>query len=169
MTTSSPLQSSRYLVSTDKSLLNLDVIHGFLTNCHWAKGISRELVARSIEHSLCFGVYEVLPDGKLQQAGFARVISDYATFAYLSDVFILEDYRGQDLSILLLEKIMSHPDLQGLRRWLLVTTYAHGLYEKFGFSAPAHPEKFMEIFIPNLYEKEAALTALIKEEKTAVK
>ncbi|MDW8464872.1 MAG: GNAT family N-acetyltransferase [Chloroherpetonaceae bacterium] len=160
---------SKYLVSTDKSLLDIDAIHGFLTNCHWAKGISRELVVRSIEHSLCFGVYEMWPDGARKQAGFARVISDFATFAYLSDVFILEEYRGRDLSMLLLEKIMSHPDLQGLRRWLLVTTYAHGLYEKFGFSAPAHPEKFMEIFIPNLYEREKALTALTVEEKIEVK
>ncbi|PIO48692.1 MAG: GNAT family N-acetyltransferase [[Chlorobium] sp. 445] len=157
--------ASRYIVSTDKALLDVDTIHGFLTNCHWARGISRQLVVRSIEHSLCFGVYEILPSGARKQAGFARVISDYTTFAYLSDVFILEEYRGQDLAIVLLEKIMNHPDLQGLRRWLLVTTYAHGLYEKFGFSAPAHPEKFMEIFIPNLYEKEATLTALIKGEK----
>ncbi|MFN3427689.1 MAG: GNAT family N-acetyltransferase [Candidatus Thermochlorobacter sp.] len=159
--------ASKYIVSTDKALLDVDTIHSFLTNCHWAKGISRELVVRSIEHSLCFGVYEVLLGGALKQAGFARVISDYTTFAYLSDVFILEEYRGQDLAILLLQKIMNYPDLQGLRRWLLVTTYAHGLYEKFGFSAPAHPEKFMEIFIPNLYEKEATLTALIQGEKVA--
>lgn len=155
---------TRYFVSADKSLLDIETIHGFLTNSHWAKGIGRDLVEKSIRHSLCFGVYEIQNDGSTKQVGFARVISDFATFAYLSDVFVLETHRGNDLSKLLLGEIMKHPDLQGLRRWMLVTTYARGLYERFGFSAPAHPEKIMEIFVPNLYEKEAELLGAIQPE-----
>ncbi|MFQ3596973.1 MAG: GNAT family N-acetyltransferase [Chloroherpetonaceae bacterium] len=157
---------AKYFVSSDKSLLDLDVIHTFLTNCHWAKGISRELVEKSIQHSLCFGVYE-MAEGVRTQIGFARVISDFATFAYLSDVFVLESHRGNDLSKLLLSEIMKHHELQGLRRWMLVTTNAHGLYEQFGFSAPMHPEKIMEIFVPNLYEREAELLGSIGSEKNS--
>lgn len=145
-----------FFISAEKSFLEIETIHSFLTNCPWAKGISRELVEKSIQHSLCFGVY-ALQNDKRKQVGFARVISDFATFAYLSDVFILEAYRGFDLSKMLMNEIMKHQDLQGLRRWMLITTNAHGLYEKFGFSAPLHPEKVMEIFVPSLYEKEAEL------------
>ncbi len=97
-----------FLISTDPARLDLDVIHGFLTNCYWAKGIPREVVARSIEHSLCFGVY----DGSGAQVGFARVISDFATVAYLGDVFVLESHRGRGLSKALMECIMQHPALQ---------------------------------------------------------
>ncbi len=154
-----------YVVSCDKSLLDVDVIHAFLTNCHWAKGISRELVEKSIRNSLCFGIYEMV-DGVRTQVGFARVISDFATFAYLSDVFVLESHRGNDLSKQLLSEIMKHPELQGLRRWRLVTTNAHGLYEQFGFSAPMNPEKIMEIFVPNLYEREAELLRSLDSENT---
>jgi GNAT superfamily N-acetyltransferase len=156
--------TDRFFVSDDKSLLNIDVIHGFLTDCPWAKGISKELVEKSIENSICFGVHERVGENheNFRQVGFARVISDSATFAYLSDVFVLEDVRGNDLSKLLMEKIMGCKSLQGLRRWLLVTTSAHGLYEKFGFDAPAAPEKFMEIFIPNLYQKQAELESLLQ-------
>ncbi len=156
---------TEYLVSCDKSWIDLDVVHNFLTNCHWAKGVSRELVEKSIRNSLCFGVYE-LCEGKRRQIGFARVISDFATFAYLSDVFVLESHRGNDLSKQLLSEIMKHPELQGLRRWMLVTTNAHGLYEQFGFSAPMNPEKIMEIFVPNLYEKEAELLGSVKSATT---
>jgi N-acetylglutamate synthase-like GNAT family acetyltransferase len=145
-----------FFISADKSLLDLDAIHGFLTACPWAKGMSRELVEKSIRHSLCFGAYE-RAQGAIKQVGFARVISDFSTFAYLSDVFVLESHRGNDLSKRLLNEIMKHPDLQGLRRWMLITTNARGLYEKFGFSSPLYPEKVMEIFVPNLYEKEAEL------------
>ncbi len=104
-----------FVISTDRGRLDLDVIHGFLTNCYWAKGIPREVVARSIEHSLCFGVY----DGSGAQVGFARVISDFATVAYLGDVFVLESHRGRGLSKWLMECIMQHPALQNLRRWIL--------------------------------------------------
>src|SRR5258708_217657 len=137
-----------FLISTDRGRLDLDVIHDFLTNCYWAKGIAREVVGRSIEHPLCFGVY----DGGGVQVGFARVVSDLATFAYIADVFVLESHRGQGLGKLLLECIMQHPQLQGLRRWTLSTLDAHGLYSQFGFTPPKWPERYMEILRLNMYE-----------------
>jgi GNAT superfamily N-acetyltransferase len=137
-----------FLITTDRARLNLDVIHGFLTNCYWCKGISRELVARSIEHSLCFGIYD-----KDAQVGFARVISDFATHAYIGDVFVLESYRGRGLSKWLMECILRHPQLQGLRRWSLVTGDAHGLYSQFGFTPLQAPERWMEIHNLDVYAK----------------
>ena len=137
-----------YVISTDKSRLDLVVIHNFLTNSYWAPGIPIEIVKRSIEHSLALGVYK----GDAQ-IGFARVITDYATFAYIGDVFILEEFRGQGLSKWLMEVIVAHPDLQGLRRWLLLTRDAHGLYKKTGFTEPRAPERYMEKFFPDVYEK----------------
>jgi len=137
-----------FLLSTDPARLDLDLIHGFLTNCYWAKGIPREVVARSIEHSLCFGVY----DGRGAQAGFARVVSDFATVAYLGDVFIVESYRGRWLSKWLMECIVQHPALQGLRRWILLTRDAHGLYSQVGFTPLKAPERYMELHRPDVYE-----------------
>jgi GNAT superfamily N-acetyltransferase len=137
-----------YLLTTDPALLDLDVIHGFLTNCYWAKGIPRETVVRSVEHSLCFGIY----DGSRAQVGFARVISDFATIAYLGDVFILDSHRGQGLGTWMMECITSHPLLQGLRRWILLTRDAHALYSKFGFTPLKAPERFMELHRPDVYE-----------------
>jgi GNAT superfamily N-acetyltransferase len=134
-----------YLTSTDKSRLDLTVIHGFLTTSYWAAGVSMDVVRRSIEHSLAFGVYK----GE-QQVGFARIITDYTTFAYLSDVFILEPFRGQGLSKWLLGVIVAHPELQGMRRWILHTRDAHGLYQKVGFTEPAYPDRYMERFFPNI-------------------
>src|SRR6202048_3778160 len=119
-----------FLISTNRGLLDLDVIRGFLTNSYWAKGISREVVARSIEHSLCFGIY----DAKGSQVGFARVISDRATYAYLGDLFVLESHRGRGLSKWLMECIVRHPALQNLRCWILLTRDAHALYSQFGFT-----------------------------------
>jgi GNAT superfamily N-acetyltransferase len=136
------------LISTDRERLSLDVIHGFLTNCYWAKGIPRETVARSIEHSLCFGIY----DGGGAQVGFARVVSDFATVAYLGDVFVLESQRGRGLSKWLMECIVQHPALQNLRRWILLTRDAHGLYSQFGFSPVKAPERYMELHRPDVYE-----------------
>jgi GNAT superfamily N-acetyltransferase len=128
------------VVTTDRSRLDLDVIHGFLTTSYWAKGIPRETVARSMEHSLCFGAFD---EGR--QVGFARVVSDRTTFAYICDVFALESHRGHGVGKSLMAAIMSHPELQGLRRWTLFTRDAHGLYRQFGFGAAAYPERLMEV------------------------
>ncbi len=139
-----------FLLSTDSARLNHDVIHNFLTNCYWAKGIPREIVVRSIEHSLCFGVY----DGTGAQVAFARVISDFATIAYLGDVFVLESHRGQGLGKWMMECIMQHRALQGLRRWILLTRDAHGLYAEFGFKALQAPDRYMELHNADVYEKD---------------
>jgi GNAT superfamily N-acetyltransferase len=139
-----------FLISTESPRLDLDMIHGFLCQSYWAKGIPREVVARSIENSLCFGVYT-----GHQQIGFARVVSDYATYAYIGDVFVLEPYRGKGLSKWLMECIVNHPSLQKLRRWSLVTKDAHGLYEKFGFAPLTEPSRYMELFRANVYAEAA--------------
>jgi GNAT superfamily N-acetyltransferase len=137
-----------FLLSTSRKRLNLDVVHGFLTKCYWAHGIPREVVARSIEHALCFGIY----DGEGAQVGFARVISDFATIAYLGDVFVLEKHRGRGLGKWLMECIVQHPALQNLRRWILTTRDAHGLYSQFGFTPVTAPERYMELHRSNVYE-----------------
>ena len=145
----SELQESNrgeFLISTDRGRLELETIHAFLTDCYWAKGIPKEVVARSLQHSLCFGIYA----GK-KQVGFARVISDYATYAYIGDVFVLEEYRGHGLGKWLMKCIMEHPRLQGLRRWSLVTRDAHGLYGQFGFQPLKSPERWMEAHFPDVY------------------
>jgi GNAT superfamily N-acetyltransferase len=141
-------QRNGFLISTDRARLDLNLIHGFLRNCYWCKGVSREIVARSIEHSLCFGIYD-----KDEQVGFARVISDFATYAYIGDVFVLEHYRGRGLSKWLMECILQHPQLQGLPRWSLVTGDAHGLYSQFGFTPLQAPERWMEIHNRDVYAK----------------
>ena len=134
-------------ISTDKKKLDLDMIHGFLSGqSYWAKGIPMKLVKKSIKHSICFGVFV----GK-KQVGFARVVSDRATFAYIADVFILEDYRGQGLSRALMQAITSHKKFQNFRRWMLISADAHFLYEKFGFNVVAKPERFMEKHKSNMY------------------
>ena len=137
-----------YLISTDKRLLDVPVIHTFLAHSYWAAGIPLEVVKRSIENSLAFGLYE----GE-RQIGFARVITDRATFAYLADVFILEDFRGLGLGAWLIEAVMSHPELQGLRRWMLVTKDAHKLYRKSGFADLKNPASIMEKTDPTVYSK----------------
>jgi len=136
-----------FRISTDPARLDLGLIHGFLSGSYWARGIPREVVERSVRGSLCFGLYE---EGG-SQVGFARVITDRATFAYLADVFVLESQRGRGLSKWLLERILAHPDLQGLRRFLLGTKDAHGLYARFGFAPPKDPSLWMEIFRPDAY------------------
>ena len=142
------MSQPEYSISTDRSRFDLELICKFLTNCYWAKGVPRHIVQRSIENSLCFGVFT----GN-RQVGFARVVTDYATYAYMGDVFIIESHRGQGLSKRLMEKIIEHPQLQGLRRWSLVTRDAHGLYEQFGFTPLAAPEKYMELHNPNVYKR----------------
>jgi len=135
-----------FTVSTDPVRLDLDVIHRYLTTSYWAAGIPRDLVERSMENSLCFGVYD--PEG--HQAGFARVVTDLATFGYVADVFVLDAYRGRGLSKWLMECILDHPDLRDMRRWHLVTRDAHGLYARFGFAEPA-AGKHMERVRANPY------------------
>ncbi|MET3499450.1 GNAT superfamily N-acetyltransferase [Mucilaginibacter rubeus] len=133
-----------FMISTDKNLLNVDGIYDYLNNeSYWAKGIPRQKLARAIENSMCFGIYL-----KNEQVGFARVVSDNATFAYICDVFILPGYRGIGLSKWLVQTIVKHPDLKGLRRWSLATKDAHNLYSQFGFSPISRPETWMEIFTP---------------------
>jgi len=141
-------RKGEFVLSTDPGQLDVDFIHGFLTQSYWAKGIPREVVARSIENSLCFGVYA---QGK--QVAFARIISDFATYAYLGDVFVIEPYRGHGLGKWMMECIRQHPRLQGLRRWTLLTRDAHGLYEQFGFTPLKKPERYMELHDPEVYER----------------
>jgi GNAT superfamily N-acetyltransferase len=137
-----------FTITTEKEKLDIDLIHSFLNRTYWAEGISKETIRRSIEGSLCFGVYE-----NDKQVGFARMITDRATFAYLADVFIIEEYRGRGLSKWLMEVIMSHPDLQRLRRMILATKDAHGLYEKFGFTPLINVERWMHILDPDVYKR----------------
>ena len=141
-------QVDGFVISTDAARLDLDVIHGFLTTSYWAEGIPREIVARAIANSLCFGIYQ-----GARQVGFARVVSDYATFAYIADVFVVESHRGRGLSKALMAAVVSHPHLQGFRRWLLGTRDAHGLYRKFGFDAPPYPDRMMERADPDIYRR----------------
>jgi GNAT superfamily N-acetyltransferase len=136
----------QYSITTDPQMLDVDAIHAFLSRSFWAEGIPKETVARAIANSLCFGVF----DGKAQ-VGFARVVTDRATFAYLCDVYILESHRGRGLGKWLIETVMAHPDLQGLRRFQLVTRDAHGLYRRHGFESPLNPERHMEIFRHGMY------------------
>ncbi|MGB0060577.1 GNAT family N-acetyltransferase [Candidatus Binatus sp.] len=148
MTAMVVMEMGRFLISTDRAKLDLDVIHKFLARSYWAAGVPRATVVRSIENSLCFGVY----DGA-EQVGFARIISDFATFAYIADVFILEPYRERGLGKELMASIMAHPDLQGLRRWSLATRDAHGLYAQYGFTALENPSRMMEIANPEVYSR----------------
>ena len=129
---------SKILLSTDKSKLDITTIHNFLKTSYWAKDVPIAVVEKSISNSLCFGVYELD-----KQIGFARVISDYATFAYFSDVFILEAYRGQGLGTWLIKSILEYSELQNLRTWLLTTADAHELYRQFGFKSLPLPERLM--------------------------
>jgi len=137
---------SNLSIDTDPNRLDLDVIHGFLANSYWARGIPRETVEQAVRNSFCFGLY----DGD-RQVGFARVVTDYATFAYLADVFVLESHRGHGLGKRLIDAVMTHAKLQGFRRWLLATRDAHELYTRVGFKPLAVPERFMELHVPDVY------------------
>ncbi|MBC3540850.1 GNAT family N-acetyltransferase [Rufibacter sediminis] len=144
---------SGFFLSFDKDLLQLETIHGFLRQVYWSKDIPRQVVKRAIDHSLCVGVYF---EGK--QVAFARLITDYTTFAYLCDVFVLEDYRGNGLSKWMIKAFRAHPELQKLRRWMLATQDAHDLYSQFGFEPLPHPERFMQLHSPDVYQRQPQRT-----------
>lgn len=149
MTEDSLPQFGEYTISTDRDRLDINVIHKFLsTSSYWAQGIPVETIERSIKSSLCFGVFH-----GSKQVGFARVITDYATWGVIADVFVVEEHRGRGLSKRLMDAIMKHPDLQGLRSWVLATKDAHGLYSQFGFAPLKSPEWFMAIQNPGMYLK----------------
>ena len=135
-----------YEITTDKRRLNVAAIHAFLSHSYWSPGVPLSVVQRAIDNSLCFGILL-----QQEQIGFARVITDKATFAYLADVYVLESHRGKGLSKWLLQEIQRHEDLQGLRRFMLATKDAHGLYAAFGFTPLANPSRMMERFDPNVY------------------
>lgn len=135
-----------YEISTDGHRLDMEVIHGFLVSSYWSPGVPRAIVERAVQNSLCFGVYH-----GAAQVGLARVVTDKATFALLADVFILEAHRGKGLSKCLMRCVVGHEDLQGLRRFLLLTSDAHGLYRQFGFESLGNPARFMEILRQDLY------------------
>jgi GNAT superfamily N-acetyltransferase len=137
-----------FVVSADPAKLDAAAIHDFLTHCYWSEGIPRATVERALKHSLCFGLF----DAGIQ-IGFARVISDYATYAYLCDVYVLESYRGKGLGTWLMSCVMKHPDLQGLRRFTLLTRDAHRLYRKFGFAESKNPSRYMEIHDAQVYKR----------------
>jgi GNAT superfamily N-acetyltransferase len=141
------------LVSTDQARLDIETIHGFLTGAYWAQGVPREVVERSIRHSICFGAF----DGD-RQVGFARVITDRATFAYVADVFVLPSHRGQNIGKHLMACINSHPELQNLRLWALFTRDAHGLYRQYGFREARYPDRLMERRTPHPYGLGAAVS-----------
>jgi GNAT superfamily N-acetyltransferase len=135
-----------FLISTDRRRLDFDIVHAFISTSYWARDMPRATLERAIENSLIFGVYR----GQ-HQAGFARVITDRATYAYLSDVFVLEPFRRLGLSKWLMECILEHPDLQGLRRFALFTRDAQALYQRYGFDAPRGPSTYLERWAPNVY------------------
>jgi GNAT superfamily N-acetyltransferase len=135
----SRLSENQYSISTNKRKLQLHVIHNFLTNSYWAEGIPLEAVKKQIRNSLCFGVYY-----KEKQVGYARIITDYTSFAYLCDLFIVEEHRGRGLSKMLMEKILGHKELKRIKNWMLATADAHKLYEKFGFASLKEPERYMK-------------------------
>ncbi len=140
-------QNNEFTITTDKSCLQIEIIQKFLSeDSYWAQNRPLEQTKMAIENSFCFGLYF---NGN--QIGFARVVTDFATFAYLGDVFILNEFRGRGLSKWLMEVIINHPHLQGLRRWILATKDAHGLYSQFGFDGLKFPERWMERPAPNAY------------------
>lgn len=144
--------SNSYRVTTDQREFDLQSIHQFLSSTYWSKNIPQATLFKAIEHSLCFSVLSAVN----KQVGFARLVTDKATFAYLADVYILPEYRGKGLSKKLMQAITEHPELQGLRRIVLATKDAHGLYQQFGFTPLTHPSTFMEIWSPEVYQTSGA-------------
>jgi ribosomal protein S18 acetylase RimI-like enzyme len=144
-------EKGAYEISTDPGLIDFEAVHSYLRRSYWAEGIPKEILRKAIESSLCFSLFD-----SRCQIGFARVVTDRATFAYLCDVYILEEYRGRGLGKWLIEELLSHPDLQGLRRFVLITRNAHGLYERFGFAILGNDRRYMEIVRPNAYKEMAS-------------
>jgi len=144
-------KQNELIVTTDPAQQDVDAIHAYLTRAYWCEGIPRRIVERAVRNSLCFGLF----DGPAQ-VGLARVVTDYATYAYLCDVYVLESHRGQGLGKWLIECVMVHPELQGLRRFNLATRDAHGLYAHFGFQPLRQPEVHMEKHKPDIYKTAAA-------------
>ena len=140
-----------YEITSDAARLDVDAIHAFLSTTYWSPGVPRHIVQRAIDNSLCLGV---LLEGR--QVGFARLVTDKATSAYLADVYVLEEHREKGLSLRLTEAVKAHPELQGLRRMMLATRDAHGLYAKFGFTPLAAPDRMMEVHVPDAYSAAAA-------------
>lgn len=145
------MNANDYTISTDPQRLDVAAIHAYLARSYWAGGIPIETVRRSIEHSLCFGLFHAGAERGGEQVGFARVVTDRATFAYLCDVYVLEAHRGHGLGKRLIEAVHRHPELQGLRRFMLATRDAHGLYAQYGFTPVAVPERLMEVLRPDVY------------------
>jgi GNAT superfamily N-acetyltransferase len=141
-----------YEISTDGGRLDIDAMHAYLTRCYWSPGIPRDIVERAARHSLCFGLYEKAT-GK--QVGLTRVVTDHATFAYLCDVYVLEEHRGRGLSKWMMREVMAHPALTGARRAMLGTRDAHGLYARYGFQAPPNDGVLMQILKPDMYRNGA--------------
>ena len=143
-----PIESVRgdYVISTDRSRIDVAAVHAFLSQSYWSPGIPEDVIRRGIAGAICFGIYH-----ERDQVGFARVITDQATYAYLADVYVLESHRGRGLAKWMMDVIMSHPSLQGLRRFALSTRDAHGLYAQFGFEVVANPDRQMEILRRNIY------------------
>ena len=146
-------QSDGYWISDDRNDVDVDVAHGFLSTAYWCHGIPRETVERSFDNSLCFSIFR-----DRAMVGFGRVVTDYATFGYLADVFVLEPHRGRGLAAWLVRTILGHPDLQGFRRWSLTTRDAHRVYAKSGFRALRNPDIYMEIHEPGIYSQDGAPT-----------
>lgn len=146
--------SNDFVISTDKSKIEITVVHDYLSKeSYWAKNISLSIVQKAIENSFCFGLYKKKEVNKIMQIGFARVITDKATFGYLADVFILEEYRGRGLSKWLIQEILNHPELQGFRGWMLGTKDAHGLYEQFGFKLLENTGRIMRLSLLDAYSE----------------
>ncbi len=152
MDTSLTQAHGAYFVSDDPARLDLKAMHSYLKRSYWSEDIPLDALERAVRGSLCVGAY----DASGAQVGLVRCISDYATFCYLCDVYVLEEHRGHGLSKAMMAMVVAHPKLQGLRRWTLVTNDAHGLYGQFGFTAPAHPERYMERTVPDIYKLAAA-------------
>jgi GNAT superfamily N-acetyltransferase len=152
------LRRGEYAIRTAKDHLDLDAIHAYLTRSYWSPGVPKETIQRAIANSLCFGVFH-----GAHQVGFARVVTDKATFAYLADVYVLETHRGKGLSKWMLEVIRGHPELQGLRRFMLATSDAHGLYSHFGFTPLANPSRMMEIVDANVCQSSPAMPEKAKD------